>query len=426
MSKKNLTGSSSSEFWAGKRVFITGIGGFVGPYLAKYLLGHGATVVGQSRRRSDGRHPISFVDKGLVDQVELVELDLSDTYGLATLFDKFSPDVVFHLAAQSYVHQSFTHPFESFAANTIGTAGLLETIRVKELDPIVIFAGSSEEYGLVFGSELDLERAKVKYGVVYPEPTRIPELPINESNPLRPMSPYAVSKVHGELLMRNYQQAYGLKTIVSRAFNHEGAGRGPMFVTAAVTRQVAQLKFGEIDRITIGNVNAFRDWSHVQDIVQGYALMAEKGVPGEVYNQGSMRTNSVLSFILLSLERAGWEIRKIKTRKGDKEVVTPTAPEAQPLFGMKFEKTTIDKLLINNEIEFDADDEAILVDTNKGDVIIEFDASRFRQAEVPILLSDSTKFQRLGFKTSYSLVDIIDDQLNYYLNYETRRVGIIV
>jgi len=331
---------------------------------------------------------------------------------------------VFHLAAQSYVHQSFMHPFESLMVNSMGTAGLLEAIRVKDLATTVVFAGSSEEYGLVFASDLDVARAKEKYGVIYPEPVRMPELPIDENNPLRPMSPYAVSKVQGELLMRNYQQAYGLRTIVSRAFNHEGAGRGPMFVTAAVARQVAQLRVGEIDRITIGNVNAFRDWSHVEDIVKGYALMAEAGEAGEVYNQGSMRTNSVLSFILLTLQQAGWDVKRIRTRTGGKEVVEPIAPDSKPFFGMQFEKTRIDSLLLDYEIEFDAADEAILVDTDKGELVIEFDPGRFRRAEVPILLSNPKKFQKLGFEVTRSLADIIDDQLNYYLDYEARRASI--
>jgi len=145
---------------------------------------------------------------------------------------------------------------------------------------------------------------------------KIPELPIKETNPLRPMSPYAVSKVYGDYLMRNYYHSYGLDTVVSRAFNHEGAGRGLMFVTSVITSQIMKLKLGETDKITIGNINAFRDWSHVNDINNGYLLLAEKGSAGEVYNQGSMRTNSVLSYILIGLEEAGWKIDNIKTFNG--------------------------------------------------------------------------------------------------------------
>jgi len=143
--------------------------------------------------------------------------------------------------------------------NCIGTLNLLETVRIKDSDAVIVFAGSSEEYGLVISSEKQYERIKASGRTVFPEPEKIPELPIKETNPLRPMSPYAVSKVYGDHLFRNYYHSYGLKTIVSRAFNHEGAGRGKMFVTSNIALQVMKLKFGETDKIKIGNVNAFRD-----------------------------------------------------------------------------------------------------------------------------------------------------------------------
>ncbi len=120
-----------------------------------------------------------------------------------------------------------------------------------------------------------------------------------------------------------------MRTVVSRAFNHEGAGRGIMFVTSTITNQIMKLKFGEADRIQIGDVGSFRDWSHVMDIVEGYCLLAEKGRDGDVYNQGSSRTNSVLSYILLGLENAGFGVSKIETLKGDKVV------DKSPMFGFR-------------------------------------------------------------------------------------------
>jgi GDPmannose 4,6-dehydratase len=110
----------------------------------------------------------------------------------------------------------------------------------------------------------------------FPTSERIPELPIREDNFLRPMSPYAVSKLHGEYLMRNYHSSYGLKTIVSKGFNTEGAGRGIMFVTSAIACQVMKPKFGESDKIVAGNVNAFRDWGHIADIVRVTAFWPKK------------------------------------------------------------------------------------------------------------------------------------------------------
>jgi len=403
--------------WQNKNILITGISGFVGSYLAEELLKKSANVFGLIRKRADGSKPKNLIERGIVKNIHLIEGDLIDITSLANALDESQPDVIFHLAAQSFVPKSFQNPIETQQINCLGTANLLEAIRIKEYDSVIVFAGSSEEYGLVISSEKQYEQVKQKYGTIFPEPEEIPELPIKETNPLRPMSPYAVSKVYGDYLMRNYYHSYGLKTIVSRAFNHEGAGRGLMFVTSVITCQVMKLKFGETDRIIIGNVNAFRDWSHVKDITKGYLLIAEKGKYGDVYNQGSMRTNSVLSYILLSLEEAGWDIKRIETLKGGKTVNNPTEIDNSRIFGVKFEKTKIDKMLLDGEIEFTPSDRGILVYTNNGrKILIEFDQSRFRPAEVPILLSDNRKIQDIGFKIKYNLRDIIKDQLNYFLD----------
>lgn len=125
-------------------------------------------------------------------------------------------------------------------------------------------------------------------------------------------------KVYGDYLFRNYFYTYGLKGIVSRAFNHEGAGRGIQFVTSVITSQVSHFRCNEADKITIGNVNAFRDWSHIDDIVHGYELLAMKGKPGDVYNQGSNRTTSVLSDILHSIEACGMPVKEICTTRTGK------------------------------------------------------------------------------------------------------------
>lgn len=403
-------------FWSGKKVFITGVSGFVGSHIARHLLEKGARVYGLVRRRADGGIPRNLEYLNIEREVELLEGDVRDISSLAFALDASRPEVVFHLAAQSFVPRSFSHPWETMDINFLGTVNLLEAIRSKGLDATVIFAGSSEEYGLAIVSRRQYEEALDKYGTVFPEPQRIPELPINEMNPLRPMSPYAVSKVSAEFAMRNYHSAYGLTTIVSRAFNHEGAGRGRMFVTSAITSQVMKLKRGEIDKITIGNVNAFRDWSHIADIVDGYCLLAEKGRTGEVYVQGSQRTNSVLSYLLLSLECAGYKVHRLQNLKEKKVVEEPTAVDESPMFGLQFEKTKVDRLILEGELMFDAADGGILVETDKGRVTVEFDQRRFRPAEVPVLLSDVTKIRELGFRVRHFLRDIINDQLNYYLD----------
>jgi GDPmannose 4,6-dehydratase len=406
--------------WKDKNVLITGVSGFVGSYLGRELIKREANVFGLIRRRADGSTPKNLKDRGVADKISLIEGDLIDITSLANAFDQSEPDYIFHLAAQSFVERSFHNAIETQYANCLGTANLLEAVRIKDLNTKIVFAGTSEEYGLVLSSEEQYEKAKKDYGTVFPEPEHIPEVPIKETNPLRPMSPYAVSKVYGDFLMRNYYHSYGLDNVVSRGFNHEGAGRGIMFVTSVIARQIMKLKFGEQDRILIGNLNSLRDWSHVEDIVQGYLLLADKGLKGEVYNQGSMRTNSVLSYILLGLEEAGWNINKIETLNGDKIIDDPTEMDEGSIFGIKFPKTKVDRMIMEGELEYTIDDKGIDVRTDQGKVLIEFNPERFRPAEVPILLSDTKKIQKLGAKIEHSLSDITKHQLNHFLKSDNR------
>ncbi len=406
--------------WKDKNILITGVGGFAGSYLAEELLKQNANVYGLIRRRADGTKAKNLIDHGIENSVKTIEGDLTEITSLANALEISDPDYVFHLAAQSFVPRSFENSPETQMINCIGTANLLDATRIRDSNTKVVFAGSSEEYGLVISSEEHYKHAKKEYGTIFPEPVEIPEVPIKETNPLRPMSPYAVSKVYGDHLMQNYYHSYGLDTVVSRAFNHEGAGRGLMFVTSVVTNQVMKLKFGEIDKITIGNLNAFRDWSHVKDIINGYMTLAENGVSGEVYNQGSMRTNSVLSYILLGLKEAGWNISKIETFNGEKLIENPTEVDDSAIFGVKFDKTIVDTMILEGELEYALADKGIKVHTDKGTVPIEFNPDRFRPAEVPILFANTAKIQKIGAKIEHSLNDIIKDQLNYFLKKENR------
>ena len=401
-----------------KSVFITGISGFAGSCMAKYLVDSGASVFGLVRRQADGHIPQNLRYLGIDREIELLEGDVRDISSIASALDRARPNIIFHFAAQSFVPRSFSHPWETMEVNCRGTVNLMEAIRAKELDSVVVFAGSSEEYGLAIMSEHQHQQVLSRYGSIFPEPEHIPEIPIAENNPLRPMSPYAVSKVFADYAVRNYFTSYGMRTIVSRGFNHEGSVRGKMFVTSSITSQVTRLKRGEIDKIKIGNINTFRDWSHINDIIRGYCLLADRGRPGEVYNQGSQRTNSILTYILLSLESAGYGITKIQTIEGNKVVEAPTELDDSEMFGLTFVKTKVDKLMLEGKLEFDPSDTGILVTTDKGTVTIEFDQERFRPSDAPVLLSDTAKIQQIGFSIDHSLSDIINDQLNYFLEPE--------
>jgi GDPmannose 4,6-dehydratase len=404
-----------------KNILITGISGFVGSRMARKLIDSGANVFGLLRRRADGKVPPNMKRLDLGKVVHLVEGNLESISSIGSAITASEPDIIFHLAAQSFVPRSFVDPNETMLCNCWGTSNLLEAVRIKDADPIVVFAGSSEEYGLVISSEEQYNKAVEKYGLIFPAPEHVPELPIAETNPLRPMSPYAVSKVYGDFLMRNYWYSYGVKTLISRAFNHEGAGRGNMFVTSVATNQVMKLKFGELESITIGNVNALRDWSHVDDAIGGYLLLARKGKYGDVYNQGSMRTNSVMSYLLMSLEEAGYPISKIETLNGEKVIAEPNEPDKSLIFNLDFEKTKVDGMMLRGEIEFKVEDEGVIAHAGKEKIKIVFDPEKFRLTEVPILLSDTKKIELLGFKKEHTVRDIIKDQLDHYLSEKERK-----
>jgi GDP-4-dehydro-6-deoxy-D-mannose reductase len=230
----------------------------VGSYFAEYALQHGAEVFGSIRWRSKTEN----IDH-LRDQIQLVECDLRDLSSVQHLVGVSRPEWIVHLAAQSYVGSSWQTPAETLYTNLISQVNLLETIRTQAPDVRFLVVGSSEEYGLVQDDEL----------------------PINESNPLRPLSPYAVSKVAQDLMGYQYFKSYGQQIVRSRAFNHEGPRRGDVFVTSNFARQVAEIEAGRREpTIYVGNLSAQRDYTDVRDIVRGYWLLLERGQPGDVYN----------------------------------------------------------------------------------------------------------------------------------------------
>jgi GDP-4-dehydro-6-deoxy-D-mannose reductase len=243
--------------------------------MAEHALVCGADVYGSSRWRSKTEN-ISH----LRGKITLIESDLRDLSSVRALLEASSPDYVIHLAAQSFVGASWQAPAETLSTNIISQVNLLEAIRGLKMSPRFLAIGSSEEYGLV-----------------HPD-----ELPIRETNPLRPLSPYAVSKVAQDMMGYQYFKSYGLPIVRTRAFNHEGPRRGDVFVTSNFAKQVAEIEAGEREPvILVGDLNPRRDFSDVRDIVRGYWGLLERGEPGEVYNLCSGRSWSiqqVLDFLL--------------------------------------------------------------------------------------------------------------------------------
>ena len=274
------------------RVLITGITGFVGSHLAEYALSlpDNIEVVGLCRWRSR-RENIEHLD----DRVRLVECDLRDASSVKSLMGDVQPDRIFHLAAQSYVPTSWNAPAETITTNIIGQLNVFEAMRETGSEAMIQIAGSSEEYGLV-----------------HPD-----ETPITEDNPLRPLSPYAVSKVGQDALGYQYFMSYGLKVVRTRAFNHTGPRRGEVFVTSNFAKQIASIEAGTQEPvIEVGDLTAERDFSDVRDIVRAYWLSLEHCTPGEVYNIASGTTWKIEAILdlLLSLSDRQVEIREDPSR----------------------------------------------------------------------------------------------------------------
>ncbi|MCK4860179.1 MAG: GDP-mannose 4,6-dehydratase, partial [Candidatus Omnitrophica bacterium] len=186
--------------------------------------------------------------------------------------------------------------------NAVGTIHLLEAIKNSRFDPVTLIAGSSEEYGLV-----------------YPH-----ELPIKETNPLRPLSPYGVSKVAEDMTGQQYYRSYGIKTVITRAFNHTGPRRGDVFVTSNFAKQIVEIEKGLKEPVIyVGNLTAKRDFSDVRDIVNAYWLAVNKCNYGEVYNICSEKARTIQSVLdlLLSMTEKEIEIKYDETRMRPSDVM---------------------------------------------------------------------------------------------------------
>jgi GDP-4-dehydro-6-deoxy-D-mannose reductase len=305
------------------KVLITGITGFAGSHLAEYLLSRGdVEVYGLVRWRSkldnlsvlaaQGQLNTAAIETNITcaemlnacvetGQANLVQGDMSDAYSMKKLIASVRPDRIFHLAAQSFVPASWNLPAETLTTNLIGEVNLFEAVREGGGDPLIHVAGSSEEYGLVLPDEV----------------------PIKETNPLRPLSPYAVSKVAQDLLAWQYHRSYGLKTVVTRGFNHTGPRRGTVFSTSSFAKQIAEIEKGlRPPVIHVGDLTSRRDWTDVRDMVRAYWLALDKGVPGEVYNVGSGVTWEIGAMldVLLSLSTVKVSVQQDPARMRPSDV----------------------------------------------------------------------------------------------------------
>jgi GDP-4-dehydro-6-deoxy-D-mannose reductase len=269
-----------------RKMLVTGVTGFAGSHLVDYMLERGdCEIVGIHRWRSRTENVEHFLDR-----ITMIECDLRDAAATRDVVERVQPDWIFHLAAQSFVPTSWIAPTESLTTNILGEVNVLEAVRRTGARPRIQLACSSEEYGMVFPDEL----------------------PIRETNPLRPLSPYAVSKVTQDLLGYQYWMSWKVDCVRTRGFNHEGPRRGPVFVASDFAKQIADIEKGRKPPVlSVGNLDAKRDFTDVRDMVKAYWLALEKCEPGEAYNicTGTSWTIRQVLDLLLGMTKARIDVR---------------------------------------------------------------------------------------------------------------------
>jgi GDP-4-dehydro-6-deoxy-D-mannose reductase len=272
------------------RVLITGVTGFAGSHLADLCLTKkDVELFGIIRWRSRTENI-----EHIWDRIELLECDLRDATSTREVIEEVRPDWIFHLAAQSFVPTSWKAPSESLTTNVIGQLNIFESVRKLDLDCRIQIACSSEEYGMV-----------------HPE-----EVPIKETNPLRPLSPYGVSKVGQDMLGYQYFMSYGMKIIRTRGFNHTGPRRGPVFVCSDFAKQLVDIEKGRREPVMeVGNLDARRDFTDVRDMVKAYWASLEKGKPGAVYNICTGTSYSIKEILDLLIKIIGIDV-EVRTDRG--------------------------------------------------------------------------------------------------------------
>ena len=329
-----------------KKALITGITGQDGSYLAELLLGKGYEVHGIIRRASTFN--TSRIDHLYTDpHINGVKLflhygDLSDGSNINRILEKVRPDEIYHLGAQSHVRVSFDIPEYTGDVSGLGTLRILDAIRETGIKTKFYQASSSE----MFGKAL--------------------EIPLKETTPFYPRSPYGVAKVYAYWITKNYREAYNLFACNGILFNHESPRRGETFVTRKITRGLARIKLGKEKRLYLGNLDAKRDWGYAKDFVEGMWLMLQQDKPDD-YLLATNETHTVREFAEETAKHFGFDL--VWKGKG-----------------------------INEKG----------LDKKTGKTIIEIDPKYFRPAEVDILLGDYSKAKKqLGWEPKVRFNELV-------------------
>ena len=325
-----------------KTAIITGITGQDGAYLAELLLSKGYEVYGTYRRTSS----VNFwriEELGIRNdpRLHLEEHDLTDLSGSLRLLQRTGAKEIYNLAAQSYVGVSFEQPITTAEITGIGALNLLETIRI--IDPTVRFyqASTSEMFG------------------------KVQAVPQIETTPFHPRSPYGVAKLYAHWITVNYRESYGIFGSSGILFNHESPLRGREFVTRKITDAVAKIKLGKLDCVSLGNLNARRDWGFAKEYVEGMWRMLQADEP-DTFVLATNRTETVRDFVRMAFKAA------------------------------------------NMNVEFSgSEEEEIGVDGDTGKVLVRVDPRFYRPAEVDLLIGDPAKAgDKLGWIPRTTLEDL--------------------
>jgi len=262
-----------------KTAFITGINGMDGSHLADLLLTKNYKVYGMERRSSNTN---DINTKHLKDKITILNGDMTDQNSLLRCLKESNPDEVYNLAAQSFVGESWNTPEQTSNVTGLGVLRILEAIR--EYNPKIKFyqASSSEMFG------------------------RMVENPARETTPFYPRSPYGVSKLYGHWITKNYRESYDMFACSGILFNHESERRGIEFITRKISDGVARIKLGLADDITLGNLDAKRDWGYAPDYVEGMWMMLQQETP-EDYVIATGETHSIRDFLTEAFNHVGIE-----------------------------------------------------------------------------------------------------------------------
>lgn len=277
-------------------ILITGITGFVGSHMADYLIKHtDYKIFGIKRWMEDTSNIEHLSDES---RIELIDGDLLDYASIDRVIKIVKPSKIFHFAAQSFPELSFKNPVITLQTNIIGTTHLLESIKSNDLQPVIVSVSSSEVYGM----------------------PKENELPIKESNPIRPANPYSISKVGHDLMSQYYFKAYDMKIITTRMFSHEGARRGKEFALSSFAYQIAKGEKLGNHIVKHGNLNSVRTYNHIEDAIEAYYLCSNGNKFGKVYNIGGDETCTIGEALDLLISKSENNFTKIL----DTERVRPT------------------------------------------------------------------------------------------------------